>query len=344
MLKNTLSLRVWSEDMPDSRYFSDEFSDYISNSLLKLVNPGEGGSITRFNNGFKDKFTSKSLELGTSVHRFILEGESNSIGEIDKPKAKLGYVVDEVYKIRSNNPSVSIYDAIKAACVVKGYYASKVTDNIVKKVIREGFHYYNYMRTVNREQTIVLTAEDKVTVASCAESCKPLLIGGDEVYNEFAIFAEEINETVLDGITLKFKAKIDRWTVKHDEKKIVLFDLKTTSYPAVNFVSYEYYTISDDLRYVKATGLGSFFKYHYYRQLAFYGFLLKEYIKQNRPELADYEIEYYILVVETTGNNRAMLYNIDDKYISIGSQEADMLIQIIRDYHERQRYTLLQQS
>lgn len=323
--------------MSDAKYFSDEFSDYISNSLLKLVNPGEGGSITRFNNGFKDKFTSKSLDLGTSVHRFILEGEFHTIGEVDKPKAKLGYVVEEVYRIRCNTPGVTIEDAIKAACVTKGYYATKITSNTIKKVIREGLAYYNYLRIINRDQVITLTADDKITVAACAESCKPLLIAGDEVYNEFPVFVEEIDESVLDPVLLKFKGKIDRWTVDHERKVITLFDLKTTSYPAVNFITYDYYDFDSNLNYVKQCGTGSFFKYHYYRQLAFYTWLLKLYIKQHRPDLADYRFESVILVVETTGSNKAILYSIESKYLLIGEQEFQYLVEIVRNYHENNK-------
>lgn len=50
------------ERMSDDRYFSEEFSGYISNSRLKYIKPEDGGNIKLFKN--PPKLNTNSLYTG----------------------------------------------------------------------------------------------------------------------------------------------------------------------------------------------------------------------------------------------------------------------------------------
>ena len=41
------------EKIDDATYFSEQYSNYISNSRLSLINPSQGGSPEQFFRGFK---------------------------------------------------------------------------------------------------------------------------------------------------------------------------------------------------------------------------------------------------------------------------------------------------
>lgn len=53
-------------DITDEVYFSDKYSNYISNSKLKLINPEEGGSFKTYLEGLKSS-NSSSFDLGTYI-------------------------------------------------------------------------------------------------------------------------------------------------------------------------------------------------------------------------------------------------------------------------------------
>ena len=56
-------LSIKSLDITDEVYFSDKYSNYISNSKLKLINPDEGGSFKIYLEGLK-QFSTRSMDIG----------------------------------------------------------------------------------------------------------------------------------------------------------------------------------------------------------------------------------------------------------------------------------------
>ena len=82
------------EKISDDEYFSKKYSDYISNSRLKLMNSDQGGNPETYKVGFTGE-TTTSLVLGTSVHQLLLQKELFTMGpDLGKPTAKLGQVLD----------------------------------------------------------------------------------------------------------------------------------------------------------------------------------------------------------------------------------------------------------
>ena len=73
-LKKVVRLKPLTEtiqvkDISDAVYFSSAYSDYISNSRLKLINPEENGTPSKFFEGLNNnKIYSDALIFGSAVH------------------------------------------------------------------------------------------------------------------------------------------------------------------------------------------------------------------------------------------------------------------------------------
>ena len=82
--------------MSDEEYFGPKYSDYTSNSRLKLINPEKSGSPLKYKTGFKIK-NDRSLILGSAVHAGLLSPDEYTLApDLKKPTAKLGLVIDKI--------------------------------------------------------------------------------------------------------------------------------------------------------------------------------------------------------------------------------------------------------
>ena len=114
-------------DISDEEYFGDAYSDYISNSRLKLINPEQGGSPALYKAGLEaDSRYSDSLYFGSAVHDLILQPESFILVEtVNRPTAKAGFMADELYLTFVANHVVTA-DEIIAASNKISYYKGKM--------------------------------------------------------------------------------------------------------------------------------------------------------------------------------------------------------------------------
>ena len=93
-----LTETVHIKDISDEVYFSKEYGDYISNSRLKLINPDEGGSPSKFLAGLNNnKIYSDALIFGSAVHELTLQPSEFVLTEIDRPTAKAGFMADYIW-------------------------------------------------------------------------------------------------------------------------------------------------------------------------------------------------------------------------------------------------------
>ena len=116
------------------------------------------------------------------------------------------------------------------------------------------------------------------------------------------------------------KIKIDNFKVDHDKKLIVLNDLKTTSTRLDEFMD------------------SSFIKFHYYRQFAFYGYLLYSLMARD----GDYKIQANVYVLnKQTGSYKS--FQINKKLVSRGFDEFQGLIKRI-GFHESYGYDTLRED
>lgn len=329
--------------MDDSTYFSEKYKDYISNSKLSLINPEEGGSFDKFENGFDSKY-SASYELGSAVHNMVLQPEYYYISDIRKPSAKLGLFAEEFFKLRSSG--LSINDSINKASINSDYYAGKLTDNRIKTAIKSSIDYYFKKKkevfTEENKEAVYLSDQMFEKYEQCINGInqnKELLnllrpeglLEAPESFNEYAILCEaDVN---IDGeiSRIKLKAKLDNFTLDHEQNLVTLNDLKTTGKPVRFFMGNDVY-IEEEKR--KVWYDGSFQKYRYYRQMGMYLWLLQCAVQKEYGLI--YTSKANMLVVETIPNFSSKVYAVNGIEIRKGLQEFKKLITLVVQWKKNQ--------
>ena len=140
----------------DEEYFSEKYKDYISNSRLSLIDPTEGGSREKYDEGYSGGFSS-SYELGSAVHASVLQPEFYNISNLNKPSGKLGVFTEDVYKFRQEG--MSIIEAINAASNTADYYNGKMTPSRIKSALKSAIPFYInrlQVKEVSGKQTLFL--------------------------------------------------------------------------------------------------------------------------------------------------------------------------------------------
>lgn len=309
--------------MSDSRYFSEEFANYVSNSKLKLIDPWDGGTVSRWKAGFIE--SSNSLSLGSHIHELCLQPESFILAiPKSKPSAKLGDVIDRIKSFRKEG--LPIYDSIIEACHKANYNVNRINDKLINSIIEKGFSYY--WNTRNDEDNVInLSEHDWYTCNDCVKSITnnryiqqklhPMDMFAEYLptFNEEAFFIDfyvEINNT---RIKIPFKMKADNWTYDPERKRIVLNDLKTTSKEISLFMG------------------NSFAHYHYARQMAAYGFILMSYLR-NTELFVDksWTFEANMLVVETMGWHDSECFKVHPESLRYGLKEFIALLKVVGWY------------
>ena len=321
--------------MDDTEYFSEKYSEYVSNSKLSLLNPDEGGSPEKFLTGFKQAY-SESFELGSAVHAMVLQPESYHISDIRKPTAKLGIFAQEVLFARK--AGYKIEESIKIASIKADYYASGLSPTRIKTAIKGALSFYLKRNKVNDNYAqghIYLSAPMYEKYIQCMNG----VIGNDkignilypecmsqeaEIFNEHAILCEL--KITIDGtvIIVKVKAKLDNFTINHEMEEITLNDLKTTGKPAKFFMGNWVKELNENNEEVRRWYKGSFETYHYYRQMGMYLWLLQAYIKQQFGYLYKYKAN--IVLVETIPNFNTKVCTVNGNHINEGLKEFKTLM------------------
>lgn len=316
---------VRKEDISDEVYFSKEYSNYISNSRLKLINPEQGGSPQAyFEKQFQESTT--SLQIGSAVHQLFLQGDEFVLAEgYGKPSAKLGQVVEKTKYYRNNGYTVS--DSIQAAAKDVGYYVNGLTENRIAAVLEKGFEYYWKSKELGPQHVVLCNADTEV-VKKCLNALSSnkkitkvinaVDLMGDPIdsFNEDAMFMD-IQVTYQDTpIILKLKMKADNWTVDVDGQTLTLNDLKTTGKPLPFFME----------------DYGSFVHFHYARQMAMYSWILKHYCAKHFGYDENWTCESNMVVVETIPPYRADCYKVSKAQIREGMIEMFQLLKRVAYY------------
>lgn len=315
---------VHREKMSDEEYFSSKYTNYISNSRLKLINPNQNGSPSKYKEGFTGE-TTISLSIGSAIHELLLQKDIFTLGpDIGKPSAKLGLVIDEIFKLRKKN--LPIYSAIVEACGKIHYYELSLTPSRIKSIIKDGFRYYYNLKLITDNNTIILSSKDRDTVEKCINNLNsnrqvnnllyPTDIFGDaiETYNEEAFFID-INASYNDSqYTLKLKMKADNWTIDLENKIVTLNDLKTTGHLLYQFME---------------PG-GSFEIFSYSRQFAYYIWVLLRYCeKEYGYNPHEWSVKCNVIVVETTTDNSVAVFPINKELLEQGRREFCKLLKMV---------------
>lgn len=236
---------VHREAIDDGEYFGTKYSMFLSNSRLRWINPEEGGSPQLFLN--PPKLRLGALNLGTAIHASVLTPDEYYIaGKIGKPTAKLGLVIDEIAALlKSRKHKFETFDdLIKQAALNVDYYSNRIDSKIdfIKATWNEYSAKVEALKPLAEGKPILtLSDSDWDTAQNCVKSLKenpaimsklhPTDVFGDPInsYCEDALFMDYV--VVYQGkqcATLRFKLKIDNWTIDEENKIVTVNDLKTT--------------------------------------------------------------------------------------------------------------------
>lgn len=299
----------------NTNYYSDQ---RISNSSLGYFMESPRYFKLMFDH-IIEGISGSFLERGEAYHMFILEREefdkTYTVIDFTKPKGEQEQLFCEkvasssfveysdilieaysaAYKVDSMTPETIAGKALEKARKLSTYIAflkqSKEGKRTISKADREWLELLS-REIINNKTANSLIFERKSTAEYYTES-----------YIEW--------EYSFEGDSIPCKSLIDRFIVDHDTKEIKLVDLKTSS---------SFYKFPAE----------SFIKFDYARQLAFYIRALKFWIKTERPELADYEINSYIVCVSTDKRFAdAQVYAISTNTLKEADNRIEPLLQQI---------------
>lgn len=303
--------------MSDEEYFGPKYSDYTSNSRLKLINPEKGGSPSKYKAGFTG--SEDYLQLGSCVHGMFLTPDEFVLGpDLGKPTAKLGLVIDKIKEYRDK--SYKIVDAIKLACDKVSYFKNSLNYSRIRRILSEGLEYY---LKIPNDGSFILPSKDRETCVNCVNNLRsnrqimklvnPTDMFGDpiESYNEDAFFIDFIGQHEDKECRIKLKMKADNWSIDPENKVLTLNDLKTTSGRVDEFLG------------------TNFLKFNYYTQFALYLYVLIQYCKQHYGYDETWSFDCNVIVVGTRGYNNTAIYKVLDPFIKEGRREFCRLLKMV---------------
>ena len=319
------------EDIDDKIYFSQKYSDYISNSRMSLINPAQGGNPAMYFEGLgRNNKVSTSLAFGSAVHELSLQPESFYVcDEVDPPTAKVGMIADLTYSPNYKG-ELPPDDIIRSAAAKVDYYKGLPTanqmsnvKNAIKPYFKARYKYEN--NSTDKRTPIYLDPKSRDRLSEVITSLNnnnavqellhPLGIDGNPLTseNEKTILLN-ILVTFPDQkqVELKLKAKLDNYTIDPMSNIITVNDVKTTGKLCSEFDN----------------AVNSF---HYYREIAFYSWLLsfcsEKFFDMNKPS-----IKGNFLVVETIPSYWSAVVPMKPNWFTAGIKEFSTLIKMIAYY------------
>lgn len=243
--------------------------------------------------GKEEGISAKYLDKGTMIHMYLLQPEefwSNyMIIDYEKPKTAQQLAFCEAYF-----SSTEIVEEDKLINAYKASYSGNnmSKDAMLKKAKELQLKFAEYIEFLDKNQTYtVISFADLNMLKNIKKNidshikANELLTDqpGVECHNEFHINWEAEKQGV------SCKSLLDRVKIDHANKKITLIDLKTTA---------DVYNFKHSVE-----------EYDYYRQIAFYILALTWYMKDQGYDIEDYDIETYIVAIQSNSNNEVRVFN-----------------------------------
>ena len=319
------------EDIDDSIYFSKQYADYISNSRMSLINPAQGGSPKTFFEGLiKNAKFSSSLAFGSAVHELTLQPESFFLCEdVAAPTAKVGLMADLVWSM-SKNGELPLDEVLRDAAVKVDYYKGLPTQNQMMKVKDAIRPYFKARYKFEQDSTdprtpIYLDEKSRDRLQEVMDSLNnneaiqkllhPVGLLDEELphANEKTILMDIECTVGEEKVILKLKAKLDNYTIDKLNNTIIVNDVKTTGKLCSEFTNA-----------VKS--------FHYYREIAFYSWLLSLCSKKFYEFEVPPKIEGNFLVVETIPSYWSTVVPMKSNWFISGIKEFTTLLKMIAYY------------
>lgn len=265
-LMDTLRL----QKLEDEIYFSEKYSEYISNSRLGLL---QKQGPKAFFDGFGAQIGfNPSFALGSYVHELTLQPELFELApDLKKPTAKLGAMADFLYKSYLEHKVVPNDDILQASEKID-YYRGKMTEERFDFVRGNCFEYWENRQLFeanHKTDKTIEYADTKTmeTVNGCVNALHsnnnvmdllhPTDITGQPIIseNEQAILLDvEVSIENEEPFIVRLKSKLDNYTIDLQTQTFTVNDVKTT--------------IKDTRQFNDVIQM-----YNYQRELAMYSFL-----------------------------------------------------------------------
>ena len=245
------------------------------------------------------------LEKGTMIHEYILQPEEfwkdYIILDFEVPKVKQQKDFCEAYV-----SSLELLEDDKKLQAYRSSYTNTKSSQIALKEASELCNkyesYINYLKQKDDKKVISFADLNLLkTIKKNLEEHKKaneLLYNFPntfEVHNEFHINWEYPN--AFEDKELSCKSLLDRVMIDHENKKIILIDLKTTS---------DIYNFQHSVE-----------EFDYYRQLTYYWTALAWYFKNELfLDIDEYEGETYIIAIQSYDGNEVRVLKIDEAELS----------------------------
>ena len=320
------------EKISDDDYFSEVYSDRISNSRLGLLkSKGAKAFFANEKAGFNSSF-----QFGGDLHALVLEPDYYELIEgVNKPTAKAGLVADWLYKGEETFPSD---DDIKVASIKCAYYKDKLTQNRLVEFRHKAEPYWKqrYLYELNNpiveggKKRIYTDEKSQTLLKNCLESLgnnseiqellhptsvvEPVYTG----YETTILIDIKVEIPGYDPVVYKFKSKLDNFSIDKDTNTITVNDLKTTSKLANEFGGVIDY-------------------YSYNRELAIYSWLLK-FCAEKFFEMKNPTVKGNFLVVSTIPEYNTAVYPMTPELYKKGFREFIYLMKtmaylnIVKEY------------
>lgn len=311
----------------DESYFSKAA---INNSCLSYIDPMSGGSpryFKKYLDGLLDSKDNDSFQLGTLIHKVLLEPDSIDITPSNVPGPKVKEIIDVLFnRVRERHeglmPHIELKDIEEGEwgiVIPDDYYSNRTLSSRIDSILKTAEPYW--IALCQSQDKHIVDSMTYHQIMGCVDSIRmhPFaseLIEGDgfngsydEAHNEVEIYFTEKWDLELENesLSLDFKAKVDRILFNHEEKTYSIVDLKTTRSPIGMFQD-------------------TFEKYDYDRQLAFYQWAVSKAYPDYSPK------SMYIVAVQTNKEYPCEIFSIDESYLDLGWSKASELISRIA-YH-----------
>ncbi len=311
----------------------------ISNSAIGwFLNKGPS-YLRRMLDGKEKGLDLPQLRKGTMIHEFLLQPEQFWDDYVlfngNKPKSTQAQkFCENLINSIEIEPNKRLSDAYRKSYSIIG----KSEDKILSEALKISVEYNDYIEATKSKKTLIsqydldqlLAIQHNVGEHKLADQLlrKAGDYGNIHIYHEFQInweysVADTLNHNALTPIACK--SLLDSCTFDWDEKVCTIMDIKTTA---------KLWHFEDSMN-----------EFDYCRQLCFYQEAVEMYLEEQNIDLNDWEFEYYIIAIDTTGKNEVRVFKIQthqvyDRAEAINDAMSDILWHIGTDNwdHSRKYY------
>lgn len=322
------------QKIDDAEYFSERYSGYISNSRLSLINPIQDNDPKAFFESLsKHNKYSDALIFGSAVHELVLQPELFHLCEVvDRPTAKAGFMADELYTVFSDESKNDNdqHEALSKASDKVDYYKGKFDSDKIEALVNKCTEYWKTRKEYESKglssTPIYLDPKSRERVKCCVDALfrnskirnllNPSgLLETPISENEQAILLDvEVKVPDCDPFILRIKAKLDNYTIDKETNTITVNDVKTIGKIVSEFQ-------------------GNFEKFHYYRELALYSWLLTLVAKKFYG-MEDCTVKSNCLVVSTIPSYYTKVYEVTKGDFAKGWNEFKTLLRLVAYYYK----------